>query len=576
MALRNVLSKITSVLTANGQILAGGKVYLYEPGGNKTDNAIATYSDSALTTANTNPVRLSGSGRAEIWINRDADMRIEDRNDQLIFTLLNVNPDEVDTAAAGGLILNGGFEDDTDANNVPDNWTLVSESGSTNALITSESTEGEKSFRFISTGSGGGSLTTTDFFAVNETDDLKVTLDYRSTVAGVRNIVRVEWYNSAKASISNSDVLDEAVSNPTSFTSQSLTATPPANSRFAKLKLIGCDPSNSTVGNTIFDNVRVFYPTTIDGAVGNLLLAGNTISSTNSNGDINLTPNGTGEVVLQGNGDDTVRVEGDGVLTIKGDTTSSDDQRLLVFKDSADTIKGFLGHNSADAVTLKNSNTSGQIWLLGNDSGGSATFLFSGNPDGKASIFHDGVEVLKTVAGSDGGVEIRNEKTGNSAEYTRVLTTADQLSKVLTTNAVFTSTTTVADTALEIQNIPLGYYQFEAHIVFSCTTTGSQGIRVDFIATGGGASNTFLNNAVGVRRTSQGQFSTSVEAADQEPGSDYTATLSAAGVSAMLISGVIQITTAGDWTCRAAQAVSSANDTTLIAGSFMKLTPLTQ
>lgn len=307
MALKQILSKAVQVTDSRGNPLGGGYAHFFEPGG-AFSSRINIYADSGLNTQLSNPIRLSGSGRQTVWINRDCDMRITDRNGtdkdtglitgNVIIEELNVNPDILNESD-GSLISNGSFETDTDSDGTPDNWTRVNNTGSNNGIDTSESTDGGQSFRFTSTGNGGGSLTTTDFFPVNDTDSLKVTLDLRSTVADVRNIVKVEWYDISQVSISNTDVYDNALSNPTTFTSQSLTAAPPSGARFAKLKLIGCDSSDSTTGSTYFDNVMVFYPTTGSGVFDNLSIQNNEIISTNTNGNIELDPNGTGKVDVQ-------------------------------------------------------------------------------------------------------------------------------------------------------------------------------------------------------------------------------------------------------------------------------------
>lgn len=255
MALNNLISKFQPVVNSQGKPIAGGSVYIYEPG---TTTFIKSYMDSGLVSENEQPVPLSGSGRAEVWITRDCDIRIEDRNGNLIVTADNANPDSFGDGESSGLVPNGSFEIDSNVDDIPDGWTLTSETGSDNEIDSTESTDGANCFRFTSTGNGGGSLTTTDFFPVNEVSPLRVSFDIRSTVAGVNNIVRVEWYDVSQVSISNTDVYD-SVSNPTTFTNNLLDATPPANARYAKLKLIGIDPGVAISGSTYFDRVAVFY-----------------------------------------------------------------------------------------------------------------------------------------------------------------------------------------------------------------------------------------------------------------------------------------------------------------------------
>lgn len=292
MALKNIIAPRQQVQNSQSKAVAGGNVYLYQPG---TTTFITSYEDSGLVTPHTNPVRLSGSGRANIWITQDCDLRVEDKNGNLILEELNANPDAVGVDQGGGLVPNGSFETDADADNIPDGWTLVSEAGATNAIDTSQSTDGAQSFRFTSSGNGGGSLTTTDFFPVNDTDNLNVSVDMFASIATVLNIVRVEWYDISFVSISNSDPYS-STANPLAWTTQDLLVAPPANARFAKLKLIGGDPSVLLAGSSWWDRVSVFYPAIVSGTFDNITIQNNQIITTNVDGDLELGPNGTGAV----------------------------------------------------------------------------------------------------------------------------------------------------------------------------------------------------------------------------------------------------------------------------------------
>jgi len=292
MALKNIIAPRQQVQNSQSKAVAGGNVFLYQPG---TTTFITSYFDSGLVTPHTNPVRLSGSGRANIWITQDCDLRVEDKNGNLILEELNANPDVVGVDQGGGLVPNGSFEIDADADNIPDGWTLVSEAGATNAIDTSQSTDGAQSFRFTSSGNGGGSLTVDDFFPVNDVDNLSVNVDMFASIATVLNIVRVEWYDISFVSISNSDIYS-STANPLAWTTQQLLATPPANARFAKLRLIGGDPSVPIAGSSWWDSVSVFYPAVVSGVFDNITIQDNQVITTNVNGDLELGPNGTGAV----------------------------------------------------------------------------------------------------------------------------------------------------------------------------------------------------------------------------------------------------------------------------------------
>lgn len=267
---------------------------LFEPG---TDSRVPAYKDSGLDTAWGETIKLSASGRANIWVSRDCDMRIYDRNGNLVVEELNANPDSTSTSAdaSGGLVTNGSFEEDDDSDGIPDGWELTSISGSTNEITTDESTDGAQSFKFTSAGSGGGELVTTDFFPVNDSDELRIQVDLFSTPGTVNNKVRVEWYDVSQVAISNTDAYDSS-SNPTSFATQNLSATPPTGARFAKLRLMGITDAAS--GVTYMDQVKVFYPQVVTGVFDNVTIQDNQVITTT--GDLEITA-ASGRAVNIGN-----------------------------------------------------------------------------------------------------------------------------------------------------------------------------------------------------------------------------------------------------------------------------------
>lgn len=477
MALNNIIAPRQSVVNSQGQPVAGGFVYLYEPG---TTTFITSYFSSDLVTPHQNPVRLSGSGRADIWVTLDCDMVITDRNGNTVLTQDGVNPDSLggDTTS---LVPNGSFEVVTTPP-VPDGWTAVDDAGSTNAVDSTQSTDGANSYRFTSAGSGGGSLTTTDFFPVNDVDQLRVNFDMFSDVAAVRNIVRVEWYDVTFVSISDSDIYD-STANPAAWTEFQLVATPPALARFAKLKLIGIDPSVLLAGNTYFDRISVFYPTVVSGIFDNITIQNNEIISTNLNGEINILPNGAGPVQITSSGvvdltdiqnslnigniagpalnphlafdAATIQAKASaavsalalsiqplggivtlgaaaltraatapgGIFGLLSDTNTDAESRLLVMTHQDGTARAQIGHAGDDILQVRNLIDAGFVQLIGNDPGSTARLVFQGDPDGAGSLYYVGVEVVRTENASNGGLEVNNTLTGGGFE--RVLTTGD-------------------------------------------------------------------------------------------------------------------------------------------------------
>lgn len=74
-------------IDSNGNPLAGGKIYTYAAGTTTPKNS---YSDAAGTIANTNPVILDSSGRADIWLLGSYKIIVKDSADVLIHTTDNV------------------------------------------------------------------------------------------------------------------------------------------------------------------------------------------------------------------------------------------------------------------------------------------------------------------------------------------------------------------------------------------------------------------------------------------------------------------------------------------------------
>lgn len=429
MALSNILSARQQILTSQGIPLGGGSVFLFEPG---TTTFITSYHDSGLVTAHVNPVRLSGSGRANIWVSRDCDMRIEDRNGNLILNELAINPAALGVNEAGGLIPNGSFEVDEDQDDVPDGWSLASESGSTNEIDTSESTDGAQCFRFTSAGAnGGGTLTTTDFFPVNDVDDLRISGDLRSTVAGLHIIIRIAWYDVSQVFISNSDPYD-STSNPSSFTNQSLIVTPPANARFAKLQIRGIDPDIGGAGSAFFDRFEVFYPASVAGVFDNITIQNNEIITTNTDGDLTLNPDGVGHVQIEGS-----------IAAATPATTEAVDGRLDFYDAGLTDLLAFVGHDGSNTLHLTNLMRDGSIDLIAKDASGTDHFIFTGAPGASAISYYNGIARIVTRAG--GRMALRSDGDTDTEQRGLLLTHQDG-----TTRGAFGYTD--ADSSLIVEN----------------------------------------------------------------------------------------------------------------------------
>jgi len=165
--------------------------------------------------------------------------------------------------ASLGVIPNPSFEADTNANSVPDGWTFTAQAGpGTGVLVTSTSAHGAKSFKITSTGggNGGGSLQMTDFSECSPQVPLLFGWQTKSSAAGVKNLFEVRWYSDADEAdfLSTSTLWSEDTLNPTSdFVKYQVGIIPVATAKYFKIKITGCDSTDTTAGDAYFDDVTV-------------------------------------------------------------------------------------------------------------------------------------------------------------------------------------------------------------------------------------------------------------------------------------------------------------------------------
>ena len=112
----------------NGSPLSGGKIYTYEAG---TTNSKITYSDSAGTTAHTNPIVLDSAGRVpdyEIWLLTATAYKfiVKTYSEVTLFTL-----DNIISTGFGAAIISNFTGDGTETEYL----LLTSPSNETNTLV---------------------------------------------------------------------------------------------------------------------------------------------------------------------------------------------------------------------------------------------------------------------------------------------------------------------------------------------------------------------------------------------------------------------------------------------------------
>lgn len=257
MAIRQLPSPRWTVPGASGAVAAGYYVYTYQPG---TTTPKATYTDYTGATPNSNPIVLDARGEEEIWWDGQYKVAVytgdKDAGGSLVWTQDNYGEGTSSVLQGNfNLVLNGSFEQDTNGDGEPDDWTVVEYTGSGGVTLDStEQIHGLYSLKFTSTGSGGG-YATSDYFEVQGSRTFAVSFSILASVATVHNQVDIIWYTAAKAVISTSTLYDDTATNPTSWTFKSYSATAPATARYARVRLYGCKDDDAQAGSTWFDNV---------------------------------------------------------------------------------------------------------------------------------------------------------------------------------------------------------------------------------------------------------------------------------------------------------------------------------
>jgi hypothetical protein len=163
-------------------------------------------------------------------------------------------------SGGGGGLLNGSFEVDNDADGVPDNWARALYSGGSGAYETTDVVEGGKAYKFTHPGgasAGGGSLTST-YFGVTPHRNFILSLLYKASVAGIKVMVQVNWYDKDQVIIGSTVTLYTSTANPTIWTLLVIqNAEVPATARYAKVVLVGGYTDTDVAGSVYFDDVRL-------------------------------------------------------------------------------------------------------------------------------------------------------------------------------------------------------------------------------------------------------------------------------------------------------------------------------
>lgn len=151
---------------------------------------------------------------------------------------------------------NGSFEIDSDADGVPDLWTVSYYPGGSGAIETADPIHGAAAWKFVHPGGAGngGGYMDSDYLPINGSSVPWLIFRLKCSVAGMKNLVQIRYFTAAKVFISSEDLYN-STSNPTSWQQFGGQGTAPATARFARVRLIGGYSDTDVAGNIYFDDV---------------------------------------------------------------------------------------------------------------------------------------------------------------------------------------------------------------------------------------------------------------------------------------------------------------------------------
>jgi len=284
--------KFQSIDPVTGNPRVGYKLFTYAEG---TSTKKTTWTDISKVGANTNPIILDSNGEASIWLDGNYKFVLAAPTDtdpptSPVWTVDSIRSpiDPLTQQVTLTAPVNGSFETDTNADGIPDDWSISTYVGGSVLTDTASSSHGAISLKFSSVGAGAGVASTSSFYEVEAGRNLALEFSIISANANTENKVEVYWYNSTQTFISSSTAYHNTTTNPTVWTRNTYTATAPSTAKYAKIVLSGVMPTSTVHSTTNFDDI-VMIP-----------YSGASITSVNS--DTILTSNNAGVVFVDATG----------------------------------------------------------------------------------------------------------------------------------------------------------------------------------------------------------------------------------------------------------------------------------
>jgi hypothetical protein len=129
--------------------------------------------------------------------------------------------------------------------------------------------------------------------------------------------------------------------------------------------------------------------------VDNLRLNSNTVSSTDTNGNVNLVPDGTGRVVIQHTSNTIFQSDTGGIDIFSDGSAGSNVTLQMVDGDSQSVLLRKRGDTGT--LELRNQEHGGTVALEAENAAGSAQTLVDGDPDGATTMYFAGTQALAST-----------------------------------------------------------------------------------------------------------------------------------------------------------------------------------
>lgn len=244
-----------------GMDYAGATVRFYEVG---TTTPLSVCADKNLSVSLGSVITLDSHGSAVIFLPRDAKVVVTLKG-AAIYTQDGGIVSSDTSSSNDNRVTNGSAEDNSDSDGVPDNWTVTTETGSTNTRVSTDQICGTYCFRSDDAGNGGGTWLHTPYIECSENEEFAWDVEFKASHVDVRIVFDILWYDANKNQLTGGSAkttaYDDSATNPSAWTRYYGVVTPPAGATFCRPQIALCHSSAGANGKWAqFDGLNIGRP----------------------------------------------------------------------------------------------------------------------------------------------------------------------------------------------------------------------------------------------------------------------------------------------------------------------------